>query len=214
MKPCIIFDLDGTLVDSLPGIAASLNRALAAHGLPGHSHEAVRSFIGNGVRTLVRRAAHSGADQDLLESLLRFFKADYELSWPQGTRAYTGILQMLEILASREFKLAVLSNKTHEFTVCMVRAIFPGITFTTVLGQRDSIPHKPDPAGAKQISAAFNAAPEDCVVIGDSTMDIETAANAGMQAIGVSWGYQDRAALIGSGVERIIDRPEELLDIL
>lgn len=214
MKPCLIFDLDGTLVDSLPGIAASLNRALTAHGLPGHSHDAVRSFVGNGVQTLVRRAVHAGADQELIDSLLRFFKADYELSWPQGTRVYPGVQEMLENLASQEFKLAVLSNKTHEFTVTMVHTVFPGIPFTTVLGQRTGIPHKPDPAGAVQIAAAFDAAPEDCVVIGDSTMDIETAANAGMRVIAVSWGYHDRNRLLESRAERVINRPEELPELL
>lgn len=214
MKPCLIFDLDGTLVDSLPGIAASLNRALTAHGLPGHSHEAVRSFIGNGVRTLVGRSVQAGAGQDLVESLLRFFKADYELSWPEGTSAYPGIYNMLEILAHREFRLSVLSNKTHEFTVSMVRAIFPDTPFTTVLGQRDGIPHKPDPAGAIQIAAAFNTTPEDCVVIGDSTMDIETAANAGMRVIAVGWGYHDLTCLLASGAGQVIAQPEELPDLL
>lgn len=201
-------------MDSLHGIAASLNRALTAHGLPGHSHAAIRSFVGDGVRNLVLRAAHAGADQELVESLLRFYKADYELSWPGGTRAYPGIPKMLENLASRGCALAVLSNKTHEFTVSMVREIFPAIKFAMVMGQQDGIPHKPDPAGALQIAAACRAAPADCVVIGDSTMDIETAINAGMSVISVSWGYHDRTRLQERKAGQIIDSPDELTDLV
>ncbi len=214
MKTCLIFDLDGTLVDSLPGIAASLNRTLTSHGLPGHSHAAVRSFIGNGVQTLIRRAVHAGAEPELLESLLRYYKSDYELGWPEGTRAYPGVHEMLETLADRGCRLTVLSNKTHGFTVEMTRAMFPEIPFAMVLGQRDGIPHKPDPAGALQIATAFGVAPADCVIIGDSTMDIETANNAGMESIAVSWGYHDVDRLLESGAGRIITRPDELPGLL
>jgi phosphoglycolate phosphatase len=214
VKPCLIFDLDGTLVDSLSGIAGSLNRSLTMHGLPQHSDAAVRSFIGNGLENLVRRAAPAGADTPLIESLIRSFKADYELTWAEGTKAYPGIHGLLDELVKSGFPLAVLSNKTHAFTVEMTRAIFPEIHFTIVLGQRDGIPHKPHPAGALQIAGTVGAAPESCVVIGDSTMDLETAANAGMKAIAVSWGYHDRARLLAAGAEKIIDHPAELPALL
>lgn len=212
MKPSLIFDLDGTLVDSLPGIAASLNRSLTSHGLLGHSDAAVRSFIGDGLQTLIRRAAPAGAAPDLLASLIRYFKADYDVSWASGTKAYPGIHGLLEELREDGFQLAVLSNKTHDFTVAMTHQLFQSIPFAVALGQQDGVPHKPDPAGALQIANTLGAAPENCVIIGDSTMDLETAANAGMKAIAVSWGYHDRERLWDAGAEIIVDSPSELLD--
>jgi phosphoglycolate phosphatase len=214
VKRCLIFDLDGTLVDSLPGIAASLNRTLTAHGLPGHSDAAIRSFVGNGLRTLVQRAAHAGADPALLDSLVAHFKKDYELSWSQGTRVYPGIHNLLDELQQGGFHLAVLSNKSHDFTVAMTRAVFPNIHFAAVLGLRDGIPHKPHPAAALQIAAELDTAPSNCVIIGDSTIDLETAANAAMQAIAVAWGYHDRQRLQAAGAAQIIDHPAELPGLL
>lgn len=210
MKPSLIFDLDGTLVDSLPGIAASLNRTLTAHGLPGHSNTAIRSFVGDGLRTLVQRAAPAGANPALIESLVSLFKKDYDLSWAQGTKPYPGIHAMLTELQHDGFQMAVLSNKTHEFTETITHSVFPQIHFATVLGQRDGIPHKPDPAGALHIASALGTAPEDCLVIGDSTMDLETAANADMKAIAVAWGYHDRQRLMAADTTRIAEHPSDL----
>jgi phosphoglycolate phosphatase len=210
VKPCLIFDLDGTLVDSLPGIAASLNRTLTAHGLSGHSDAAIRSFIGNGVNTLIQRAAPTAADPATNESLIGLFKKDYALSWSQGTQPYPGIHHLLGELQKSGFQMAVLSNKPHDFTVEMVRTIFPNCHFAKVLGQRDGIPHKPDPTGALQIANSLEAAPEQCTVVGDSTMDLETATNAGMKSIGVSWGYHDRKRLLEAGANLIIDQVADL----
>lgn len=210
MKPCLIFDLDGTLVDSLPGIAGSLNRTLTAHGLPGHSNAAVRSFVGSGLRSLVQRAAPAGADPSLIDSLVALFKKDYDLSWAEGTKAYPGIHNLLTELQRDGFPLAVLSNKTHEFTQTITRAVFPLIHFGQVLGQQEGIPHKPHPAGAFRIATALGAAPENCIIIGDSTMDLETAGNAGMKAIAVAWGYHDRDRLLAAGATRIAAHPSEL----
>jgi phosphoglycolate phosphatase len=214
VKPCLIFDLDGTLVDSLPGIAASLNRSLTAHGLPGHSDAAVRSFVGDGLRMLVQRAAAKGADTALIDSLIALFKKDYELSWADGTKAYPGIHQMLDELQKSGFQMAVLSNKMHDFTVAMTRSVFPAIHFAQVLGQRDGIPHKPHPAGAFQIAQTLATAPENCVLIGDSTMDMQTAANANMKAIAVAWGYHDRQRLLDAGATNIIEHPSDLIGML
>ncbi len=214
MKPSLIFDLDGTLVDSLPGIAASLNRTLSAHGLQGHSDAMVRGFIGNGLRNLIMCAAPQGADPTLIESLLGLYRKDYDLSWASGTHIYPGIHHMLGELRTSGFTMSVLSNKVHAFTVEMTRSIFPSIHFSAVLGQREGAPHKPHPAGALQIAEMLGTAPENCVVIGDSTMDIETATNAGMRSIAVSWGYHDRARLLAAGAEKIIDSPSELPPLL
>lgn len=210
MKPALIFDLDGTLVDSLPGIAASLNRTLTAHGLPGHSDAMVRSFIGDGLRNLILRAAPKGAEPALIDSLLALYRKDYDLGWASGTTVYPGIHPLLDELRQSGFSMSVLSNKVHEFTVEMVRSIFPSIPFAVVLGQREGVPHKPHPAGALQVAEMLGADPADCVVIGDSTMDVQTAVNAGMRPIAVSWGYHDRDRLIAAGADEIIDHPHEL----
>lgn len=214
MKPFLIFDLDGTLVDSLRGIADTLNRTLVSHGLPGHSDANVRSFIGNGLRNLVTRAAPQGADPALIDSLLALFRKDYDLTWKQGTAPYPGIPAMLDELRRDGFTMAVLSNKLHDFTVSMVHGVFPDIHFAHILGQRDGQPHKPDPTGALQLAGAMNASPQNCVIIGDSTMDIETAANAGMHSIAVNWGYHDARRLQAAGPGHIIDSPAELRPLL
>lgn len=210
MKHGLIFDLDGTLVDSLEGIAASLNQALTAERLPSHPLSAVRGFIGNGARILIQRAAPKGADENLIVSLEKAFKDHYDLHWPAGTTPYDGILPLLVALQSRGYPLAVLSNKPHPFTTDMVSRLFPSIHFATVLGQRAGIAHKPDPAGALEIAGDFGLKPEDCVVIGDSTMDIETAQNAGMDSIAVTWGFHDRERLVQSKPGRIAENPWEI----
>lgn len=204
----LIFDLDGTLVESLPGIAASLNRALTQHGLPGQSHENVRSFIGDGAVKLVQRALATVSRIDLTDSVLKNFAADYAVSWPNGTSVYPGMFELLADLESREIPLAVLSNKPHAFTVEIVRKLFPETKFAVILGNRENLPHKPDPTGALEIAAELGIAPSHCTIIGDSTMDIDTAKNAGMQSIAVTWGYHDRERL--SDADHIVETMGQL----
>ena len=211
MKHALIFDLDGTLVDSLAGIAGSLNRALAASGLPTHPLSAVRGFIGNGARVLIQRAVPAGADDSLLDAVELAFKTDYDLTWPSGTLPYDGITEMLEALQTRGHPLAVLSNKPHPFTTAMVTRIFPSIHFAMVLGQHGGIPHKPDPTGALEISSSLGQSPSSCTIIGDSTMDIETAQNAGMRSIAVTWGFHDHDRLLAAGADQIVTAPGDLL---
>lgn len=211
MKHGLIFDLDGTLVNSLQGIAASLNRVLSRSGLPTHSHAAVRGFIGNGARVLIERAGPEDADESLLLLLEQGFKDDYADTWPDGTFSYDGIPLLLETLQSRGYPLAVLSNKPHPFTQEIVARVFPHIQFTAVLGQRPGIPHKPDPAGALEISDIFGLAPGDCTVIGDSTHDLETAHHAGMRSVAVTWGFHDRERLVRASPGGIAANPEQLL---
>jgi len=210
----LIFDLDGTLVDSLQGIATSLNHALAEAGLPVHSLEAVRGFIGNGTHPDHPRGAHKDADEALLDRLENGFKADYDVTWPGGTFPYNGITELLEMLQAKGIPLAVLSNKPHPFTSTIVARVFPSIDFKVVLGQLPGIPHKPDPSGALEIANLFGLLPEECTVIGDSTMDLETARNAGMEAIAVTWGFHDRERLVAAGAERIAEDPDALLAML
>jgi phosphoglycolate phosphatase len=204
----LIFDLDGTLVESLPGIAASLNRALNQHGLPGQSHANVRGFIGDGAAKLVQRALATVSRIDISDSVLKNFADDYAVSWPRGTSVYVGLLELLEHLGKQAVPLAVLSNKPHPFTAEIVAKLFPNIHFTVVLGNHEGLPHKPDPAGAFQIARALGIAPEHCILIGDSIMDLETAKKAGMKSIAVTWGYHDRDRLITA--DAIADTVEQL----
>lgn len=214
MKPGLIFDLDGTLVDSLQGIAASLNHGLSLAGQATHPLEAVRRFIGNGAKVLVQRGAPKEADAGLLDTIGTAFAAHYDVHWPAGTLVYDGIQALLKSLQSRGYPLAVLSNKPHAFTVRMVAGVFPNIHFAAVFGQRAGIPHKPDPTGALEIAAALGVAPADCIVIGDSTMDLETARHAGMRAIAVTWGFHDRERLIEAGADELVADPAELLEAI
>ncbi len=214
MQKGLIFDLDGTLVDSLTGIAKSLNYALRETGLPEHSLESVREFIGNGARILITRASPKDADEALLDRVENAFKSNYDATWPSGTFPYEGINEMLETLHSKGIPLTVLSNKPHPFTSTIVAQVFPQIDFKVVLGQLPGIPHKPDPSGALEIANLMGLLPQECTVIGDSTMDIETARNAGMQAIAVTWGYHDRDKLLAAGARQLMDDPAALLAFL
>ena len=200
-------------MDSLEGIASSLNHALATAGFPVHPLSAVRGFIGNGARILIQRAAPAGSDESRIEALEKAFKDHYDIHWPSGTTPYDGISPLLETLQERGYPLAVLSNKPHPFTTDMVTRLFPAIHFAAILGQRAGIAHKPDPAGALEIARNFGVDVRNCVIIGDSTMDIETAHNAGMDSIAVTWGFHDRERLIASKPGRIVENPEEIAAI-
>jgi len=210
VKPLLILDLDGTLVDSLKGIAASLNYSLTAHGQSSHLPSAVRNFVGDGVIMLVKRALGNAENPSLTASVVDGFKHHYDANWQNGTRPYEGITEALKSLGRDGYPLAVLSNKPHAFTTTMTARMFPTIKFAAVLGQCDGTPHKPDPHGALEIAKIAGRSPQECIVIGDSTMDLETARRAGMQAIGVTWGYHDRQRLIESGASHLIDHPHQL----
>lgn len=211
---CLLFDLDGTLVDSLPGIANSLNRTLDAHGMPGLSHEHVRSIIGKGLPHLIRNAAPAGTDAAAIDSLLALYRRDYSLTWRDGSQLYDGVAAMLDQLQRRHLPLAVLTNKTHEFAVEMVAELFPSVPFQPVVGIRDGTPHKPDPSAALYIAGILGVDPSSCALVGDSTMDLETACNAGMAGIGACWGYHDRPRLAAAGATRLIAHPAELPALL
>lgn len=214
MKPGLIFDLDGTLIDSLPGIAASLNRALERCGLPGHADGDVRRFIGNGSYELARRAMPDGtASADVL-AVETAFKDDYAITWPDGTAPYDGIRECLENLTAAGFRLAVLSNKPHPFTVEIVQRLFPGLHFDPVFGQRPDTPRKPDPEAALQIARHWDYLPERCRFIGDSTVDLETARAAGIPAIAVGWGYHDAPALLAAGAKCVVGKVTDLVTSL
>jgi phosphoglycolate phosphatase len=210
----LIFDLDGTLVHSLPGIALSLNRALAGMGMPTHTEDAVRGFVGNGAHILAVRALPSGASDSEITTLEAAFKANYTEAWPTGTIPYPGVMELLSQLQQRGETLAVLSNKPHPFTTEMVATLFPDIRFTAVAGQKPGIPHKPDAAPALSLARELSLSPQSCTLIGDSTVDLQTAKNAGMRSIAVTWGYHNTPALLAESPDAIANTPGELAALL
>jgi phosphoglycolate phosphatase len=180
--------------------------------LPPHPVEHVRTLVGDGARELAKRALGGTADETAVGALEAAFKADYARTWRGGTSVFPGIPELLRRLAAAGHALTVLSNKPHPFTVEIVDALFPGIPFALVLGQRPEVPRKPDPAGALEIADRLELAPSDCTVIGDSTMDLETGRRAGMRTIAVTWGYHDADAL--AGADALANDPAALARVL
>lgn len=191
----VIFDLDGTLVHSLPGITASLNRVLHRFGMAEHPESAVRGFIGNGARALIERSLGRAAAQHDIDSMVDAFKNEYAETWPEGTAPYPGVADVLPTFRERGAGIAVLSNKPDVFCREITDTLFPDIVFSMVLGQRDGVPAKPDPTGAREIASHLEIPPEETVFLGDSTIDLVTAKNAGMIPVAATWGYHDKPAL-------------------
>lgn len=196
MKSHIVFDLDGTLVNSLPGIAEGINRSLRALGLAEHSPAAVRNMIGSGAANLCAKAlgyedaAHAPAHE--VEAIHSIFRKEYPTCW-QGeyTQPYTGITDLLTRLSAEGAELAVLSNKPHDVTEPMVRTIFPHIPFSHIMGHTGQFPRKPAPDSLLHIAESWGVSPQEIVLVGDSLFDAKTASNAGCRLALVAWGYAD-----------------------
>ncbi len=201
MKAYVVFDLDGTLVESLPGIAEGLNRALKAVGRAPHPQEAVRRMIGRGAKNLCA-AALGYADASLapaeeLEALYAAFSREYPQCWQgQGTIPYAGIPEMLVRLTEGGAKVAILSNKPHAVTEVMVRTLFPSIPFNPLLGHTGAFPRKPAPDALLHIACEWGVEPAELTLVGDSLYDARTAMNAGAGCVLVTWGYADAQELM------------------
>jgi phosphoglycolate phosphatase len=211
----VVFDLDGTLLDTLEDLADSMNHTLSALGLPAHPVDAYRRFVGDGVRDLVRRSAPSAADdRDLATKILLGLRDEYRKRWADKSRPYPGIPGLLDELVARGLPMAVLSNKPHEFTELCVTRLLSRWRFDAVIGLDDGTPRKPDPAGALRIARRLGLEPAAFLYLGDTDTDMKTAAAAGMYAVGVSWGFRDADELRDNGARTIIDHPAELLPLL
>ncbi|MCB2148195.1 MAG: HAD family hydrolase [Deltaproteobacteria bacterium] len=211
----IIFDLDGTLLDTLADIGDSVNLMLAEYGFPGHSTDEYRRFIGNGIRMLVTRALPiEGRSEKLVTACVRRAREIYWENWNRKTRPYDGIPDLLDCLKEKDLPLAVLSNKPHDFTVRYVNAYFGNWDFKVVMGQNDHFPVKPDPASALDIARQIGLAPEKFLFVGDSAVDMQTAATAGMYAVGVAWGFRGPEELRENGCRMLVNHPLEILPLL
>jgi phosphoglycolate phosphatase len=208
-----LFDLDGTLLDSLHDIGAAMNHALAHHGLPVHPLSNYRRFVGEGARALTIRVV-PGGQEALHEAVLDTYRARYAQCMLDSTRPFPGIPELLSRLASEGVQLAVLSNKPDEATRRLVEALLPQVRFGAVYGERTGVPRKPDPTAALGMAAELGVGPEDCAFIGDTAVDMDTARASGMYSVGVTWGFRDVEELQSHGARVIAHTAEELLQAL
>lgn len=204
MKRHIVFDLDGTLVESLPGIAEGLNRALVSVGLPTHPQSAVRGMIGRGAANLCARAiGYADAEEapaGLLEAVHGAFRREYPQCWQgENTLPFPWMRMLLTFLAAEGAELAVLSNKPDDVTRPMVHTLFPHIPFTVVMGHTGEFPRKPAPDALLHVAKLWGIAPQELILVGDSPIDAATAVNAGCQLALVAWGYAELSALVAVG---------------
>lgn len=211
----VIFDLDGTLLDTLEDIANSMNAVLRRHGRPEHDTPVYKYFVGDGMETLVRKALP--ADQrgeETVATCLAEMRAEYGRRWADTTRPYPGIPELLTGLSLRGIKTAVLSNKPDDFTRLTVERFLASWRFEHVIGLTQGSPKKPDPEAALQIARALGAAPEDCLYLGDTGTDMRTASNAGMFAVGALWGFRTAEEMLADGALELIAQPWELLRLI
>ena len=211
----VIFDLDGTLLDTIGDLAVACNAALALRGLPQHSYEEYCHFVGNGIMRLVERALPEELRTPYTVAAVR---ADFVKYYTEHIDAYTkpydGIPELVAGLVRRGVRIAVASNKFQAGTEKLVRLFFPDVPFAAVFGQREGVPLKPDPAVVEEILSLTGAAKERVLYVGDSGVDMQTAAAAGVRSVGVTWGFRKRGELVESGAVHIVDRPAEILALL
>lgn len=209
----VVFDLDGTLADTLEDLVDSMNATLAEFGFPPHPMDSYRYFVGTGMTNLSRAAAPEGTDDATVMRIRDAMGERYRNNWANKTKPYEGIPAMLEALREKGLRLAVLSNKPDVFTKLMVEHFFPGV-FASVAGAKEGVPIKPAAAAALAIVRDFGLEPADFMYLGDTNTDMKTGLAAGMFTIGVSWGFRPVAELEGAGAQAIIDKPSELMRFL
>jgi phosphoglycolate phosphatase len=213
MKKTVIFDLDGTLLDSIEDIASSMNKVLESLQLPTHKIEDYKHFVGGGVDILVENALNNQS-KEIKDEVIKRFKIEYDGKLHSKTLPYDGIYELLDELKKLDINLAVLSNKPHEFTVSYVNHFFKNYNFKEIHGQKKDVPKKPDPKAALDIVKCLDSSCENTYFIGDTKIDMQTAKNANMTAIGVLWGFRDEKELRDFGADFIVSNPLEILKII
>ncbi len=214
-KRAIMFDLDGTLLDTLADLGDAMNHTLRTQGFPTHDYAFYKKAVGDGAPELVSRSLPPEARRrDVLMASLIRLRDTYETCWTCKTKPYAGIPALLAELGLRGITLAVLSNKPHPKTCECVNHFFPEAHFTLVRGATPDVPLKPDAQGATTICSTLGIPPEDWLYVGDTNTDMQTAVNANLFAVGASWGFRDREELLDHGARIVIDTPEQLLPLL
>lgn len=213
MYKAVIFDLDGTLLDTLGDLTDSVNEMLREYSCPERSIEEIRLFVGNGMKNLVERSVPENFDKTKLNSAYEFFRQTYKKNMRNKTCPYDGILQCLEELQKLGIKIAVTSNKNDDAVKGLCKEYF-GNLVTLAVGAREGVPSKPDPTMVNNVTEELNVEKADCIFVGDSDTDIITAQNAGLKSIGVLWGFRDREVLEKSGADFVISQSEDILKIV
>lgn len=210
-----IFDLDGTLLDTLEDIAHAANRVLTGFGYPTHPIDDYRYFVGDGVPKLISRVLPEDVrDEKAFTNCVAAFREDYGRNWKVRTKPYDGIPEMLDGISALGLKLAVLSNKPDDVTKLCVRDILPAWQFEIVQGWIEGVPRKPDPTMAKEIATRLGHPGEEILYLGDTAIDMKTAKGAGMFGVGALWGFRTRDELEENGARATVERPEDVLDLL
>ena len=211
----VVFDLDGTLLDTLVDIAESANKVLMLLGYPAHPVECYREFVGRGVPILFRQALPDDARRDeIIQRCVPEFHRIYGESADTKTTVYAGIPQLLDALHARKLKTAILSNKPHDLAIKSVRRHLSAWPFDVVFGDRDGVPRKPAPDGALEIAQRLNISPESFLYLGDTDVDMQTARDAGMHPVGAGWGFRTASELLSAGAAVVLESPLELIDCL
>ena len=213
MYKAVIFDLDGTLLDTIGDLAAAANHALSQAGLPTHTTAEVMSYVGNGIPMLIRRMVPQPPQEADIDRVSPVFSAYYAAHKEDTTAPYPGILSMLDAAAAAGVKLAVLSNKQHAMTVPIIRHYF-GERFAVVQGLEAGMPAKPDPTGVRRVLDALGCPAGDVLYVGDSDTDMLTARNAGLRACGVLWGFRSREVLLQGGAQVLCADAAELARLI
>lgn len=210
MWKAVLFDLDGTLTNSLKDISTAMNRALRLHGLPEFEEQEYCYLVGDGAKKLSERAVRDR--QELAQTVRETYQAYYETHAMVNTRPYDGIPELLAALSARGLKLCVFSNKPDADTRNVVAHYFPDVDFAIVRGQKEGVPVKPDPTGALAIASQLGIDPDDFLYLGDTSVDMTCARQAGMHPVGVLWGFRKADELTASGAQWLIAHPMDLLD--
>ncbi len=208
----VIFDLDGTLIDTIEGLANSVNAAMDFYSFPNHSIETYRTFVGNGVGKLVQRALPEDK-KNLTEDARKIFEKHYAETMLDVLPVYDGIEELLEYLIKNNIKIAVNTNKMDVFAKPMIKKVF-GDIFCSVLGEVETLNRKPSPDGVNYLLGEMDLSCDECIYVGDSQVDIKTARNANMRCVSVTWGFVSRETLIENQPEFLVDHPREIIDLI
>ncbi len=209
----VIFDMDGTILNTLEDLKNATNYSLKKFGMPERSFEEVRMFVGNGIRKLVERAVPAGTSAEKIDEVLDAFLKYYEAHSADNTSSYPGIYELVENLKKAGIKTAVSTNKADEPAQELGKEYFNGI-FDLIVGQREGLRTKPAPDSVNEILRILNIQKQDAVYVGDSDVDVQTAKNSGLDFIGVSWGFRGREFLEKNGAKNIVDSAGEILDLV
>ncbi len=212
MVKAVIFDLDGTLIDTIEGLASSVNAAMDFYGFPNHSLEEYRSFVGNGVGKLVERALPEGK-KHLCEDARKIFERHYAETMLDVLPVYDGIEELLNYLLNKGIKIAVNTNKMDVFAKPMIKKVF-GDIFCEVLGEVREFSRKPSADGANYLLECMGMSNDECLYVGDSQVDIKTAKNAHMKCVSVTWGFVSRDILLDNEPDILIEHPREIIDLI